>query len=105
MDAVKEEGKGSGGRGMFSMASKVWEAVVGLLVSIIEHVKIDDEMFDDVLEVLGRLLEREYVRRSLEAVNGDAVWLAMQIRGMNPKLEIPVMEGRQFSSLDITMSI
>ncbi|KAG4438837.1 hypothetical protein IFR05_005677 [Cadophora sp. M221] len=94
---AESEKRGSGGRGVFSMASKLWEGLVGLLATVVEYVRVEDEVFDEVVDVLGALVwEREGVRRALEAVNEDAVWLVMQVYGRNAKVETPVMEGFTF---------
>lgn len=101
--AAEKEKKGNGGRGrgVFSQASKVWEGIVGLLCAVVEYVRIEDEMFDEVVDVLGALVwERESVRTALEAVNGDAVWLVMQINGRNGRVDTPSMEGFKFVGLD-----
>jgi hypothetical protein len=87
---------------VYSQNSQVWEAVVGLLMGIVGYVGIGDECFDEVLEVLGRLVwERESVRGVLEGVNADAVWLVMFEAGRieKEKLETPVMEGWRFTEL------
>ncbi|KAH6712246.1 armadillo-type protein [Leptodontidium sp. MPI-SDFR-AT-0119] len=98
---AESEKRGSGGRGVFSMASKLWEGLVGLLITVVEYVRVEDEVFDEVVDVLGPLTwEREGVRRALEAVNEDAVWLVMQVNGRNGKVETPVMEGFTFVGLE-----
>lgn len=99
---AKAEGEktGHGGRGAHSQNSKVWEAVVLLLSAIVEYVSSDDEMFDEVVEVLGALVwESDGVKSALEAVNADAVWLAMQMHGKSTKVETPVVEGFRFAKL------
>ncbi|KAE8442116.1 hypothetical protein EG329_003822 [Mollisiaceae sp. DMI_Dod_QoI] len=95
-EVEREKGKGRGGRGIYSQNNQVWEAVVRLLLAVVGYVRIEDEMFDEVLEVLGGLVwERESVKEVLEKVNADAVWLFMQSTGRNRTLETPVMEGYQ----------
>lgn len=92
--------KGKGGRGIYSQNSQVWEAVVALLLAIVDYVRIEDEKFDDVLFILGSLVwEREEVREVLERVNRDAVWLHLQVAGRNKGLEGPVVEGYEFAKL------
>ncbi len=62
-----------------------------------EYVRVEDEMFDEVLELLGDLLPtREDVRVALEAVNEDSVWLALHLAGKDRRLETPVFEGYEF---------
>ncbi|KAF8855881.1 ARM repeat-containing protein [Acephala macrosclerotiorum] len=100
-EAEKEKGKGRGGRGIYSQNHQVWEAVIRLLVAVVGYVRIDDECFDEVLDVLGDLVwEREDVRGVLDAINADAVWLFLQREGKNVELEVPIMKGYQFVSLD-----
>ena len=96
------EKKGSGGRGPYSQVSKVWESVVGLLGAIVENVMVEDEMFDEVLEVLGmeEVERRENLRAALEVVNADAVWLGMQSKGRHGRVAVPVVEGYTFAALD-----
>ena len=104
--AAKENVKG--GRGKYSQASKVWEAVVGLVVSIVGHVRIDDDKFDDVVDVLGSLAwERVDVKEVLEAINADAVWLAMEIAGANKKLDLPKtgMKGFEFVKIKCGIAV
>ncbi|KAK0121942.1 hypothetical protein ONS95_010216 [Cadophora gregata] len=97
----EKRGNGGRGRGVFSQASKLWEGVVELLCAIVEYVRVEDEMFDEVVDVLGDLVwERESVRTALEAVNADAVWLVMQMNGRNGKVETPYMDGFTFLELD-----
>ena len=99
-----KEKKGKGGRGIYSQAAQVWEAVVGLLTAVLGFVRIEDWMFDEVTEVLGEMVwEREEVREVLEAVNRDAVWLVMQSMGKNPRVEQPLYEGFTFVELDTAL--
>ncbi|OWP07444.1 hypothetical protein B2J93_4973 [Marssonina coronariae] len=98
---AESEKKGRGSRGVHSQAIKVWEGVVRLLSTVVEHVRLEDEMFDDVVDVLGALVwERTSVRDALSAVNADAVWLAMQINGRNRRVETPVSGEFEFAALD-----
>ncbi|CZT06788.1 uncharacterized protein RCO7_07221 [Rhynchosporium graminicola] len=98
---IQKQKQGKGGRGAYSQNVKVWEGVVGLLSAVVEYVRIEDESFDEVVEVLGTLVwERESVRTALEAVNVDAVWLAMQVNGRHGIVETPVMGGFEFLALD-----
>jgi hypothetical protein len=95
------EKKGTGSRGIYSQASQVWESVVRLLLAVVEYVRIDDEMFDEVVELLADLIpSRSEVRDALSIINADAVWLAMQIAGKNEKIKAPVLNGYEFAALD-----
>lgn len=82
----------SGGLGRFAQAVQIWEAVARLLIDIVTYVKLDDEIYDQILELLlapasvktaggrpVRLLPislEQKAREALEVVNADAVWLA-----------------------------
>ncbi|KAG9229213.1 putative TEL2-interacting protein 1 [Amylocarpus encephaloides] len=96
--AKKEQGSN---RGVYSEGSKKWEGMVALLCSCVRDVRVEDGMFDDVVEVLGDLLwERERVREALSGPNGnaDAVWLACLGRGggVEQVFNVPDMEGNNF---------
>jgi hypothetical protein len=103
---MEAEKKGAGGRGVYSQVNRVWEAVVGLLVCVVGYVRIGDDMFDEVLDVLAELvLERREVRETLEVVNGDAVWLVLWKQGKVGRMrETPRMEGRRFVELGSVMA-
>lgn len=53
-----------------------------MLIGIISFVRVDDDIFEQVLGLFGGdgLADNEEARRALEAVNADAVWLAMYER-------------------------
>ncbi|KAI9782305.1 MAG: hypothetical protein M1816_001918 [Peltula sp. TS41687] len=116
------------GRGMqFTHAYQTWDALVGLLLAVVEYVGVvDDVMADDLLEMLGgELGRREDVRTVLERWDRDAVWLEMQMRlrggegevGMDKEMEMkkgkgmlgpaareretPVLDGWRFRSLEL----
>lgn len=95
------EKKGAAGRGVYSQASQAWEAMISLLTTVVGYVRIDDGMFDEVLELFGDLIwHRDELRVSLEAVNSDSVWLVLQDMGKNRRLEQPVFEGFTFARVD-----
>jgi hypothetical protein len=90
-----------GGMGRHAQAVKVWEAVVELLVAIASYVRIDDDMFYEMLDLLeDLLLSRGDVREALEGVNGDAVWLAMYDRGEVEWMLTPAVEGETFVEME-----
>ncbi|KLU89367.1 hypothetical protein MAPG_08338 [Magnaporthiopsis poae ATCC 64411] len=93
---------GSGGLGRFAQAALVWEAAVELLVGLASHVRLDDDVFDQVLELLDDEMEKNArVREALEAVNADAVWLALYGRGVaGPGFGLPAMDGVAFAPVD-----
>lgn len=91
----------SAGLGRFSQASQIWDAAVELLAAIVSHVRMDDAMFDDILGLLADVIPRDdSVREALEAVNADAVWLALYERGLAEWRATPVMEGMAFASFE-----
>ncbi|CAN8096986.1 unnamed protein product [Discula destructiva] len=76
------------GLGKFASAVQLWDAVVLMLIAIVSYVRVDDQIFEDILELLADdvLPHNEEARKALEAVNADAVWLAMLQRGL---VEVP----------------
>ncbi|KAI0526505.1 armadillo-type protein [Xylaria bambusicola] len=72
------------GLGRFAQIAQLWEAVQDLLIAIVTYVHIDDDIFDQILPLLGDVLESQnsVAREALEAVDADAVWLFMYERGM-----------------------
>lgn len=92
----------SGSLGRFTQASQVWEAALGLLTAVVAYVSIEDDMFDDILRlVVDELPRHAELREALEAVNADAVWLAMYERGMAQGRETPVVEGVEFRFAEV----
>ncbi|KAF7944077.1 hypothetical protein EAE96_010487 [Botrytis aclada] len=92
------EKTGSGGRGIHSQAAQMWESVVKLLMAIVEYTGVNDDAFDDVLDLLARIIpDRRDVRDVLSAVNADAVWLVLQ-SGMRREIQIPSLGGYIFQS-------
>lgn len=53
------------------------ESVIKLLVVIVDYVEIDDDIFDDALDILAPFSDRSEVKETLERRNADAVWLAL----------------------------
>jgi TELO2-interacting protein 1 len=100
MKATAEK-KGRHGRGVFSQTRQVWEAFIKLLITIVEYVRIDGDMFDEALEILAELIgSREDVRNAFSAVNADAVWLQELRQGLLPRMETPVMVDIKFTDFD-----
>ncbi|KAL2164420.1 hypothetical protein VTH06DRAFT_3636 [Thermothelomyces fergusii] len=90
-------GGGGGGLGRFAQAAQVWEAAVGLLTALVGHVRVEDDMFDDILGLVVDVLPQHgELREALETINSDAVWLALYERGMVPGRAAPVVEGLDF---------
>ncbi|KAF9761797.1 hypothetical protein IL306_003700 [Fusarium sp. DS 682] len=93
----------SGSLGKFASPARVWEGTVELLTALVSHVQVDEEMFDEILDLLSDVLERNVeVREALEAVNGDAVWLSRYERGNVEWLPTPQMDGVQFTPMAIS---
>jgi hypothetical protein len=89
----------AGGLGRFSQASVVWEAALGLLTAIVGYVRVEDDMFDDILGLVVDVLPRHgELREAMETINADAVWLALYERGLVQfqGRETPVVEGFEF---------
>ncbi|KAL8775311.1 MAG: hypothetical protein Q9209_000318 [Squamulea sp. 1 TL-2023] len=109
-DMLHEEKALGRSRASRSLKYKCWDAMVGLVVAIIEYVGITREMEDGVFEMLGgEALERgrEGVKECLEGVNPDAVWLLEEetrwkMDGEVGRLEgeKPVLEGWEFRAMD-----
>jgi hypothetical protein len=60
----------------------IWESLVQLLTTIVEYVSIDDDSFENIVDMLAPVVTtRSEVRTALEARNPDAVWLALQRTG------------------------
>ncbi|KAI7160554.1 hypothetical protein KC352_g26951 [Hortaea werneckii] len=70
----------------------VWNAFVEALTTVIKHVPLSPELFDDALEMLAPVLDsRPDIRKALEDENADAVWLLLTKRGRLTSLECPEM--------------
>lgn len=87
--------------GRFTQSVQVWAAVVELLTAIVSYVRIDDDMFDQILDLLGDILDRNdsTTVRALEDINADAVWLALYDRGRVAWVPSPVLEGVEFAQM------
>jgi hypothetical protein len=95
------EKKGKHGRGIYSQSWQKWEGFINLLVTILEYVRINDDMFDEVLQILADLLvTRADVHTALSVVNADAVWLEELRQGQYSELKVPLLEDYAFASLD-----
>ncbi|KAI5868136.1 ARM repeat-containing protein [Durotheca rogersii] len=85
------------GLGKFAQAAQIWEAVQELLVAILSFVQVDDAIFDQILMLLqDTLAVKPAARTALEAVDPDAVWLAMYEQGMVEPIPKPVLAGTTF---------
>ena len=92
----------SGSLGQHSSPVRLWEAVVKFLTSLVSHVRLSDEMFEDILDILAEVMGRSSeVREALEAVNPDAVWLVRYEHGYIKPLPTPQMEGVVFPPMEL----
>lgn len=92
------------GGGRFSQSTRLWEAAVGLVRDVVSYVKVEDEMFDEILELVVDVLPgQKELKDAMETVNGDAVWLGLYERGLLRGLEVkqPVMEGFGFVRVEV----
>jgi hypothetical protein len=95
------EKKGKHGRGIYSQSWQKWEGFINLLVTILQYVRINDDMFDEVFQILADLLvTRADVHAALSVVNADAVWLEELRQGQYSELKVPLLEDYIFASLD-----
>ncbi|KAI9733729.1 MAG: hypothetical protein M1818_007143 [Claussenomyces sp. TS43310] len=97
---AETEMKGSHARGIYAHNWQVWEGFINLMISIVEHVRIDDDMFDEALSILSdTLARRDDVHRALSAFNADAVWLEEQRRSSTKRRATPLLTGYRYSDI------
>ncbi|KAF2722260.1 ARM repeat-containing protein [Polychaeton citri CBS 116435] len=61
----------------------LWDAMVEMLVAVVDNIPLLPQMFDEALEMLEPVIEeRDDVRKVLEKENADAVWLALVKMGV-----------------------
>jgi TELO2-interacting protein 1 len=78
------------GRGVFTPSHQVQNALVKLLMVIVEYVRIDDDMFDDMLDLFDDMLDsRKDIQDALSLVNADAVWLNMWTKNTHGAAQSP----------------
>lgn len=92
----------SSGLGRFASAAQTWSATVSLLIAIVSFVRIEDDIFEQILDLLADdvLPRNEEARRALEVINPDAVWLALFERNVVEPIPAPVMEGVNFARME-----
>ena len=69
--------------GTNSSDEQILNALIDLLVAILDHVRITDDMGDAILDLLTPRMDepgREAIEEALESWNPDAVWLAREVR-------------------------
>ena len=77
---------------------------MGLLTSLVLHVQISEDMFEDILALLAETLEKSAkVREALETINADAVWLLRYEQGYIEPLTTPQMEGFTFKPMGMAV--
>ncbi|KAK5664253.1 hypothetical protein OQA88_470 [Cercophora sp. LCS_1] len=90
----------SAGLGRFAQTVRVWEAAVEMVGAVLRYVRVDDAMFDEILElVVDDVPRNRAIRDALEVVNADAMWLALYERGRVEGRREPVMEGVRFATM------
>lgn len=92
----------SSGLGRFASAAQTWSATVSLLIAIVSFVRIEDDIFEQILDLLADdvLPRNEEARRALEVVNADAVWLALYERNVVEPRPAPIMGGVSFARME-----
>ncbi|KAI9678953.1 MAG: hypothetical protein M1829_001938 [Trizodia sp. TS-e1964] len=91
----------AGGRAVYAQSYRVWDAWVGFLVGVLWYVRVEEEVVDDLLDMLGEYLSRAEVREALERRNADAVWVWEVGRGKVVDAQMPVLEGVVFTPVSI----
>ena len=91
-----------GGRGRFTSSYHIWEGLVELCCSIIDYVNISAEMENDLMDILGPYMKtRTNVLDTLDRMNPDAVWLALERERQRGPGAIPLIppqvEGFNFA--------
>ncbi|KAL9080609.1 MAG: hypothetical protein Q9157_000664 [Trypethelium eluteriae] len=82
-------------------ARRIWKGLINVLVLILEYVPVNEEIFDDILHILGPLLERrEDIRQVLERRNPDALWLAIARHNGWAARNEPVNHGKHHTVSD-----
>ncbi|KAI6778840.1 TEL2-interacting protein-like protein [Emericellopsis cladophorae] len=93
-----------GSLGQHASPVRLWESAVGLLTSLVLHVQISEDMFEDILGLLTETLEKSAeVREALETINADAVWLLRYEQGHIEPLATPQMEGFTFKPMGMAV--
>lgn len=76
----------------------IWESFIRLLTIITEFVAIDEDTFDDIVEMLTPVLQRRAdVKAALERRNPDAVWLALLNLERRPS-ESGILDSRDWAT-------
>lgn len=94
-------GSSSGSLGQHGSPIRIWSGVVKLLTAIVSYVRVDEYMFDDILDLLSDAMEKSSeVRTALETVNADAVWLVRYRKGLCEWKPAPEVHGLNFIEME-----
>jgi len=86
--------------GQFTHASQVWEAARALLTALVSSVRVDDEIFDAILELVSDDLGKDDgLRKAMEVVDVDSVWLQMYERGLAGGRRQPEVASQDFARI------
>lgn len=86
-----------GSLGQHASPARIWEAVIGLMTAIVSFVQIDEDMFDEILDLTADVLDRKPdTREALQAINPDAVWLVQYRLERVEVMSTPKLEGVRF---------
>lgn len=92
-----QEKKKVGARGTYTLASQVWEAILRLMTAILTYVRLEDEIFDNLLDLLGSLAwEKDEIKNAMKAVNPDALWLVKYMSGGIELQATPILDDHKF---------
>ncbi len=103
-ELVKRERKGRDGRGTFTPNHQIWDALISLFVTVLNYVRVEDEIVDDIVAMASDVLaKRTDIREALEGVNPDAVWLELERRkaenNRGSSRKIPFHKGFTFKEI------
>ena len=93
-------------RRIYTPAYQMWDAIVKLLITIVNSIKLEAEMEDDTFDMLGdHINTRQDIREALTCLNADAAWLEterqMQLRQGVERAPVPVMGEFVFKQVAI----
>ena len=77
--------------------SQIFQALLPLWVSILNHVRISAEHGESILDMLAPIMDepgRRHVKEALEAWNADAVWLVSQRKGVAQEVRAGARDSR-----------
>lgn len=103
---LQAEKRGSSGRGTYTPAYQVWDALVKLLIAIVSFVGLEAGMEDDTFDMLGDYINvRQDIREAITCLNPDAAWLEterqLQLHQGLERAPVPVMGGFVFKETTI----